>query len=212
MIKTISVRSIKLSLIVFSSLITISCSYKEKKTIVNPKSTFEETQDSLRKVLLNTKPNKNIKSSILQELYIRGLVNKVNNKIKFKLPFNLHGFDCGTPDCYSTDITFEFIAKEPIEFPKNINFKLREHGCDIEPEILESGIFELLERSPNFVNYYSRKKRKLYYFTSIELKTIRGNTITKILNEYNEENTNGVTLYQSSIMTGNEYELFINKK
>jgi len=184
--------------------------------------TFEETQDSLREALSNTKPDKNIKSSILQELYIRGLVNKVNDKIKFNLPFNLHGFDCGTPDCYSTDITFEITAKEPIEFPKIINFKLREHGCDIETETSVSGVFELVERSPSFVNYYSNKhksnlvilgkKRKLYYFTNVKPNSIKGSSITKILNEYNEEDANGIILYQSSMMNGNEYEVFLVKK
>lgn len=222
MIKTTNTRgSIKLTIVLFSLLIT-SCSFKEKKTKINTSLTFEKTQDSLRKVLLNTKPNKNIKSSILQELYIRNLVNKVNDKIKFNLSFNLHGLDCGAPDCYSTDITFEFTAKEPVEFPKTINFKLREHGCDIDNEILENGIFELVERSPKFVNYYSNKhksnlvvlgkKRKLYYFTNVASNTIKGNNITKILKDYNENDTDKIMVYQSSIMIGNEYDIFITNK
>ncbi|TDG35630.1 hypothetical protein EZJ43_13505 [Pedobacter changchengzhani] len=80
------------------------------KKVSEKELTFEETQDSLRKLILNSKPNENLKSSILQELYIRGLVNEEHGKIKFDLPFNLHGFDCGAPDCYSTDLKFEIEA------------------------------------------------------------------------------------------------------
>ena len=181
--------------------------------------TFEETQDSLRIPLLNSKPNENLKSSILQELYIRGLVNQIDDKIKFELPFNLHGFDCGAPDCYSTDITFEITAKEPIEFPKKINFKLSEHGCGIENEISENGIFELVEQSPTYVNYYSKKqqsnlvilgeKRGLYYFPDTKPNSIKVKLIDKIFDEYNEEDENAIVPYQSTIMTTNEYENFI---
>lgn len=225
----------------FFSLLIISCSTKEKKEkfneetknvsekiivenkkVINPKLTFKETQDSLRILILNSKPNKNLKSNIvLQELYIRGLVNQIGDKIKFKLPFNLHGFDCGAPDCFSTDITFEIAVKDSIEFPKTINFKLLEYGCGIEREISENGIFELIEQSPNYVNYYSKKqksnliilgkKRKLYYFSNIKPNSIKVDLIDKILDEY-EENENAIVPYQSTIMTTNEYENFIKNE
>lgn len=230
-------RTIKLAFFFFSLLI-LSCSSKEKKEelteqkeivfeksitkkkkVFNAELTFEETQDSLRIVLLNSKPNENLKSSILQELYIRGLVNQKNNKIKFELPFNLHGFDCGAPDCYSTDITFEITAKEPIELPKTVNFKLLEHGCGIEREKSENGTFELIEQSPKYVNYYSKKqqsnlvilgeKRKLYYFPDTKPNSIKVELIDKMLHAYNEEDKNAIVPYQSIIMTTNEYENFI---
>ena len=222
----------------FLILLIFSCSTNEKKkeinerpdvlqenlftdndNVTNTELTFEETQDSLRISLLNSKPNENLKSSILQELYIRGLVNQIDDKIKFELPFNLHGFDCGAPDCYSTDITFEITAKEPIEFPKKINFKLSEHGCGIENEISENGIFELVEQSPTYVNYYSKKqqsnlvilgeKRGLYYFPDTKPNSIKVKLIDKIFDEYNEEDENAIVPYQSTIMTTNEYENFI---
>lgn len=224
-------------IILFFSLLIISCGSKEKtsrkddytgtsektisqnNTLINSKLSFEKTQDSLRKTLLNSKPNENLKSSILQELYIRGLVNQVDDKIKFNLPFNLHGLDCGTPDCYSTDILFEITAKNPIIFPEIINFKLLEHGCDIEQEITESGVFKLVEQSSKYVNYYSEnqksnliilnEKKALYYFTDVKPNIIKINLLDKIFDEYSELNLNALTPYQSTIMTTNEYENFI---
>jgi hypothetical protein len=224
------------------SLLIFSCSTKEKKEkfndrtknvsekiitenkkVNNPELTFEETQDSLRTLILNSKPNKNLKSNgVLQELYIRGLVNQIDDKIKFELPFNLHGFDCGAPDCYSTNITFEITAKEPIEFPKSINFNLLEYGCGVEREISENGIFELIEQSPNYVNYYSKKqqsnliilgeKRALYYFPDTKPNTIKVELIDKIFEEYDDEDENAIVPYQSTVMTTNEYENFIKNE
>lgn len=211
----------------FLSLLFISCSTKEKKEENNDKEinmelTFEETQDSLRTLILNSKPNKNIKSSILQELYIRGLVHESNGKIKFELPFNLHSFDCGAPDCYSTDITFEIIANEPIEFPKIINFKLLEHGCEIVHEISEVGIFELVEQSANYVNYFSKnqksnliilgEKRELYYFPDTKPNSIKVDLLDKIFANYYDEDSHTIAPYQSTIMTTNEYGNFIENE
>ena len=194
--------------------------HTKQTEITNKKElTFNEIQDSLRTILLKSKSNENLKSSILQELYIRGLVNQFDDKIKFDIPFNLHGFDCGAPDCYSTDISFEIKSTNPIVFPKKINFKLTEYGCGIENEITKSGVFELMEQSQNYVNYYSKKQqsnlvilgkeRKLYYFPETKLNSIKVELIDKIFEEYNEKNENAIAPYQSTTMTTNEYENFI---
>lgn len=225
----------------FFSILIISCSTKQKKDeineqneivsekiiintekVINTNLTFEETQDSLRILLLNSKPNENLKSSILQELYIKGLVNEIDDKIIFELPFNLHGFDCGAPDCYSTDITFEIKTKQPIEFPKIIEFQLVVHGCGIEGKIKENGIFELVEQSPKYVNYYSKKqksnliiigeKKELYYFPDTEPNSIKVNLIEKLFKEYDDENPNFTEPYQSTIMRNNDYGNFIKRK
>ncbi len=240
-IKSIKNRTMKPALFFFFSLLIISCSTKEKKGKINTQTkviseiiitenkkvsnlevAFEEIQDSLRILILNSKPNTNLKSnSVLQELYIRGLVNQIDDKIKFELPFNLHGFDCGTPDCYSTDITFDIRAKDPIEFPKTINVKLLEHGCGIESALSENGIFKLIEESPKSVNYYSKKhnsnlvilgeKRELYYFPNTKENSIKINLIDKIVDSYNEDNENSIVPYQSTIMKTNEYKSFIKE-
>lgn len=208
----------------------ISCAVKEKKVRIETKtevlsekedsfSIFEKMQDSLRIVILNSKPQANLKAIILQELYIRGLVNQIEGKIKFELPFNLHGFDCGAPDCYATHISFEITAKEPIQFPKKIDVKLREHGCGIEHDILENGVFELMEHSNEYVNYYSKKqqsnlvilgkKKKLYYFPDTQPNSIKVANIDTLFKNYNEEDPNAIAPYQSTKMTSNTYEKFI---
>lgn len=226
-------------ILVLFSLIFISCSSEEIKTkiieqeevlseqkiskdnqLIKPELTFEETQDSLRILLLNSKTNNNLKSSILQELYIRGLVNQIDDKIKFQLPFDLHSFDCGAPDCYSTDISFEIPVKEPIEFPKKINYNILEHGC-IDREESDNGVFELMEKSSEYVNYYSRKhksnliiieKKQLYYFPESKSNSIKVDLIDKIFDDYNDEDQNGIVPFQSTIMTTNEYERFIKNE
>ena len=189
---------------------------------MNMERDFEQTQDSLRDSILNSKPNENLKSSILKELYIRGLVNPVDAKIRFKLPFDLHGFDCGAPDCYTTDITFEITEKKPIEFPKRIDFRVKEHGCGIEGEIIEHGVFELVEQSPTYVNYYSKnlrsnliilnKKGGLYYFTDAKPDAIKVATLDKLLDTYDIDAANAIDVYRSTVMTTNEYGILLDNK
>ena len=223
------------------SLLIAACSSKEKKEdnhehkevitkkiitetneLKEEELTFAEIQDSLRIQLLNSKPNENLKSSILQELYIKGLVNQIKDKIRFDLPFNLHGFDCGAPDCYSTDILFEFTASYPIVFPKNIDFQLVEHGCGIEKNIKENGVFELVEQTLTYVNYYSKNqksnliiigdKRELYYFSDTKPNSIKVDLIEKLFEEYDEEDPKFTEPYQSTTMRNNDYGDFIRKE
>lgn len=186
----------------------------------NSAHTWGKLQDSLRAELLNVKPNENLKSSLLQELYIRGLVSQENNKYKFLLPFNLHGFDCGAPDCYSTDITFEFSATNPISFPKEILFKLFEHGC-VDIEICKAGIFELEEETSEYVNYYSKTERSnllifgtderkefVYYFSEVKPDSIKGKLIGELLDNYNEEDPETIAPYRITTMLFGDYEVF----
>lgn len=146
--KTIKISQL-IALIGFFSLLVISCSSNQKneditvqdkesftETFSNAKETttatgkqFEEVQDSLRQVLLDSKSNENLKAGLLQEFYLRALVDQKEDKILFNLPFNIHGLDCGAPDCYSTDISFSIPLSEPLEFPDKIDFKLIEQGC-----------------------------------------------------------------------------------
>ena len=225
-------------LIIFLSLLIISCSskqnkeeivvqneeptteitYETKETTTATEKSFEETQDSLRKVLLGSKPNENLKSSILQELYIRGLVVQENDEITFNLPFNLHGLDCGAPDCYTTDISFRISANEPIEFPDKIDFKLFEHGC-VDKEETTNSVFELNEESQENVNYFSeelksnliiKRNGELYYYPHMKSSSIGVKTINEMF-ENGEFDDAEIAPYQSTVMTSNEYEHFIKK-
>jgi hypothetical protein len=67
---------------------------------------WEKRQDSLRKKILKGKKNKILKESFLQEMYIRNVATISNGSAIVNIHFNVHGPDCGAPDCYSTDIIF----------------------------------------------------------------------------------------------------------
>ena len=189
--------------------------------ITNKTGTFSSVyfQDSLRGALLERKTNDNLKSSVLQELYIRGLAKEVDQMITFFLPFDLHSFDCGAPDCYSTDITFKIPLSNPISFPSQIQFKLREHGCGIDEEIIIEDVFDLMEESTEYVNYYSDNikgslvilgtKRGLYFFPNVTPGGIAVNEIEKLLESLEEsmKMTNQIP-YQSTIMIKKEYDSF----
>lgn len=227
---------IKVSAVLFS-LLLFACSSKENKKetveqvevkadekmhetneVTTTEKSFEETQDSLRKVLLSFKPKENLKSSLLQEFYIRGLVNQKGDSIYFVLPFNLHGLDCGAPDCYSTDITFKIPSNEPIEFPDKIDFTLYEHGC-IDIEKTKNSVFKLKENSVGYVNYFSeelksnliiKKNGELYYYPHLKTNSINVKTVNKMF-ENNEFEDAEIAPFQSTVMTSNEYEHFIKK-
>ena len=228
----------KLTLFFFCLLI-ISCSNNEKKQntnvqtevasekiimnneqVTNTELTYRETQDSLRTLILNSKPSKSIKSSILQELYIRGIVSQVNDKINFKIPFNLHGLDCGAPDCYSTDISFNIPTNNPVQFPEKINFNLSEHGC-VDEEISINGIFELVEQSTEFVNYYSKELKSnfiikegmgLYYYPHQQTNSVKVERIDEMFESYEFEKENVIAPYRSTIMQIYEYQRYVKNE
>jgi hypothetical protein len=190
----------------------------EAQEEVKPDLTFEETQDSLLKVLLKSKPNKSLKSSILRELYIRGLVNQVDDEISFELPFNLHGLDCGAPDCYSTDISFKIKSSESIEFPENIKFTLFEHGC-VDQDKSIKGEFKLSEKSTEFINYFSnelksnliiKRNGQLYYYPHEGVNSVSLKTIDIMFKNYEFEDAE-IVPFQATIMTSQSqnYEYFI---
>tara|TARA_R110000850_G_scaffold277151_1_gene424813 strand:+ start:6858 stop:7526 length:669 start_codon:yes stop_codon:yes gene_type:complete len=193
---------------------------RENKHAVNNELTFTETQDSLRTLLLKSKPNENLKGSILQELYIRGLVNQVDDKISFELPFNLHGLDCLAPDCYTTFISFDIPAREPVAFPETINFSLSEYGC-VEEEISINGVFERVEESPEYVNYFSKELKSnliikkdtgLYYYPHQNPYSVSVETVDKMFENYAFEKEDVIVPYRSNVMLISEYQHFIENE
>ena len=218
--------------ILFFSLLLLGCSSKEniEQVEVIPielnygtnettfEMSFEDLQDSLRKVLLDSKLNENLKSSLFQELYIRGLVVEENDEIVFDLPFNLHGLDCGVPDCYSTDLSFKISSNYPIELPEKIAVKLHEYGCIDKEETINS-IFMQKEKSQEYVNYFSeelksnliiKKNGDLYYYPHLQSNSIRVKSIDRKFKN-GEFDDAEITPYQSTVMTSSEYEDFLEK-
>ncbi|MFV0541344.1 MAG: hypothetical protein ACK5MZ_08935 [Aestuariibaculum sp.] len=183
---------------------------------------WQQYQDSLRKELLKSKENEFLKNSFLQEMYIRNVVTISNDSLLFNIPFNVHGPDCGAPDCYSTDISFSFKFGDTLVFPKNLPFQEQEYGCTGK-EIYLSGNFKLIEQTEKYIIYNSTKhKRTLvlfnskkdtettaFYFTNVEQNKINGTNIYTIA-DVTEENFNEKDYpFTSWILTTNEYENFI---
>ena len=220
--------------VMFFCILVLGCSSKEKKDenleqkkVPAVKITYEtkepaieksfkEVQDSLRLILLESKPNESLKSSLLEELYIRGLVTEENGEILIPLPFDLHGLDCGAPDYYSTDLSFKIPSKNPIEFPEKIDVKLHEHGC-VDNEKTINSQFIQKEKSQEYINYFSeelksnlviKKKGELYYYPHLKSNSISAKVIDEMF-ENGEFNDTIIAPYQSTAMTSNEYELFL---
>lgn len=193
------------------------------KTIGKDFIDWEKYQDSLRNEILKGKKNKILKESFFQEMYIRNVATISNDIVTVNIPFNVHGPDCGAPDCYSTDIRFSLKLGYKLKFPKYISFTEHEHGC-MDNEQKLSGVFQLLEETTNFVIYYSnRQKRTLvlfssnkenetsaFYFTGLGENRITGQNVFNITKEYNEENKNSIYPFTSWVLTTNEYENFIH--
>ncbi len=191
----------------------------KKLVVVNTDNKFAAYQDSIRTVLLASKTNSELKTNnILQELYIRGLVNEVNAKIRFQLPFNLHSFDCGAPDCYTTDVLFNIKATVPIRFPKVIKVQILEHGCGIPTAMRTNATFKLVEQTTDYINYYSKEARsnliiigstkELYYFDDVAAETIKVGLIAALFDK-DTDDPDAILPYRSAQMVTNEYQLFL---
>ncbi|NCT17605.1 MAG: hypothetical protein COY56_06105 [Flavobacteriaceae bacterium CG_4_10_14_0_8_um_filter_34_31] len=177
---------------------------------------FQKRQDSLRNELLKIKNDKLLLNTVFEEHYIRGLVTNEMNFLKFRLPFNLHAPDCGAPDCYTTELTFEISNNLPIKLPSRITINGVEDGC-VESKSW-SGDFELLELNEQLVNYYSAelqsnlyftKNGRLIYFPHEKGKSISLIELDKMYDRWEFDDAE-ITPYLSTIMTTSEYELFLD--
>ena len=157
----------------------------------------------------------------MEELYIRNLVSVSSNELTFNLPFDLHGFDCGAPDCYSTDLSFSFPHNNELEFPNELSFTIHEHGCK-EPEFRKEGTYKLVEQEKNYVNYYSTEHKSnlviigdderfeyIYYFTDVKPDSIKANAVNELISNFSEDDADASAPYRSTTMTSKEYERFI---
>jgi len=181
-------------------------------------SSFKLKQDSIRSLILETKQNKILRNSFLQELYIKNLVTEKDNQFNFELPFDLHSLDCLAPDCYVTKISFSIPKSKSILFPKEIKISIVEEGCGIEIEIKKNISFILIESSNDYINYYSEKLHsnliitenpyQLYYFPKSKSQPLKIKQINKLFKDYDDENDEYNIPYRSSIFETNEYDRF----
>ncbi len=200
-------------LLYFFALVTFSCFSQENTT-----ENFQQRQDSLRNELLKSKNDKLLLNTVFEEHYIRGLITNEKDFLNFNLPFNLHGFDCGAPDCYTTTLKFKTSNNYPLNLQAKIKIDLTESGC-VKTQNW-SGEFTLVEANKLLVNYYSpqlksnlyfTKKGELIYFPHEKTKSISLKKLNKILQSLNPDELEPVP-YLSTVMTTMEYETFINQK
>ena len=179
---------------------------------------FQKRQDSLRNELLKFKKDELLLNTVFEEHYIRGLVTNEKNYLKFDLPFNLHGLDCGAPDCYITELKFEIPNNLPLKLPSKIKISGNEYGC-VENKNWTSD-FKLVESDEQIVNYYSAdlksnlyftKKGRLIYYPHEKEKSISIMELDKMYDNWEFDDA-ALVPYSSTVMTTMEYELFMDKK
>ena len=188
---------------------------------------FDRLQAIIRSELLEQKENEILKTSFLQEFYIRNVVYISNDSLHITIPFNLHSFDCGAPDCYSNDVSFSFKFGDALIFPEYLPYKEHEHGC-IPEETKESGVFKLMEQTEKNVIYYSEEHKKAlfltrnklvgtyaFYFAEIEQENANSKYVYELLDvdddgyfDVNFLNDN-FSIFRSTVLTTLEYERFI---
>ncbi|WP_144038382.1 hypothetical protein [Soonwooa buanensis] len=181
-----------------------------------------QNQDSLRTIVLKSKPNKILKESFLQELYIRNAVNVKNDEIVGNITFNLHGPDCGAPDCFSNDVSFKMKLTNPFKFPKTLKITEQEDGC-IEKKHQYKDTFVLVEESENFVLYHSNKLKKslilfrnykdfgsaAFYFANVSKNQITENNLKTLIENYNDDDSKSVYPFSSWSLDTPDYQTFL---
>lgn len=109
------------------------------------------------------------------------VVSIIEDSIDFSFDFDLHGYDCGAPDCYSTYVDFSVPFSDSVTFPKTINMKVLTAGNCLEGEIPKYYTFYLADVSDDFLIFNSKGAKKslvlntnnkkfdnkVYYFSAI---------------------------------------------
>lgn len=194
----------------------------ENEPVEQDLTEWKKHEDSLREEILKRKENRILKESFLQEMYIRNVVTVSGDSLFFKIPFDLHGLDCGAPDCYSTDVSFHFRLGNTVTFPKILSVDEYEHGC-VPKEKHLSMDFQLVEQTDKYVIYHSiRQKRTLalmnsneycgttaYYFTGVGQNSINGKNLFNIEKDYDDQDEKSVYPFMSVTLTKNEYGRFL---
>jgi hypothetical protein len=166
-----------------------------------------------------------LKNSLLQEIYLRGVAQPVGDSVRVRIRFNLHGFDCGAPDCYTTEVSFGLKLGRKITFPQNLKFREHEYGC-VDKETRQAGEFDLVELTDNHVIYHSAKPQRTlvlfsfsektftsaYYFVGLDETRISGDNVYNIARDYDDNDSTSIYPYMSWILNTNEYEYFLSRK
>lgn len=160
-----------------------------------------------------------LSSSPLEVAYTNGLASIEANIIVFEFPFDLHGIDCGVPDCYTTILKFELTYTEPLLFPDEINIKITETGCNVINDVVTFTHFQLSESSTNYLNYFAKtessnliiikndkRKEYIYYFPNTNGEIIKVSELDSVFKNHNENENNNLIPFRISRLVTLDYE------
>ncbi|UKN02449.1 hypothetical protein K6119_02800 [Paracrocinitomix mangrovi] len=197
--------------------------FTDQLEIESADTDYQKEQDSLRKVLMELKESTALKESILQELYLRSNAEIEGDLVKVGIDFNLHGFDCGAPDCYSTSLSFSFPQSELKQMPDKIEVTISETGC-VDKEYNTISKFHKKAFQKEFVIYGNNKNQYLViynydpeivdyalFFDNLDTQPTKENAM-HVLSLFEESEEYEDVPYRSRNLSFVEYEFMIPSK
>lgn len=138
-----------------------------------------------------------------------GFVQVQNQNISISLPFDLHGFDCGAPDCYTTLVTFNWSLSDSPNFPSKLPYVEKDSGCGEDGTPIK-GTFNLVISDSNTVHLQDKinqrnliikssdqRKEFVYYFTEMDVEISRFDQLMAEINE-RDSDAQGVVPFRIS--------------
>lgn len=203
-------------LIFLSSILLFACVNTENSEST-PSSDNEIKSDEA--TISGLTGNKTENVQFLKAMNEKGVSKKVDNKIVFNIPFNLHDPGGLAPDCYQSDLSFELDKNAKKEFPSSLNYEEHEHGDCLPPgeEYTTKDTFEKIEENEKHVIYHASESRTMlvlfkdiektgtyaYLFPGVENDFTNGIDVYTIVDNYNEEDLNMVFPVRSNVLFDN---------
>ncbi|MDH5379959.1 MAG: hypothetical protein OEW75_03855 [Cyclobacteriaceae bacterium] len=201
---------------------TLNFSKDENTGPLESGSTYH-LQDSILRMLKEEKTDTVLLKSPFKILYINNLAKRNNGRITIRLPFDLHGFDCGAPDCYTTEVSFSFEKGIRIEIPKRILVQVVEEGC-IEG-FKDSGEMNLVESSNNHLHYFSKDLKSsliimkddpaeqyVYYFPNVSRNDVQVAKLVEIIYKMEDDENTDVPYRMTKLIGHNNLISQIEQK
>lgn len=115
------------------------------KTGTNSAEDWLDNQLKIKQQLLQKLPDTALKNSPFQELYLKDMIQDSANVYYVNISFNLHGFDCGAPDCFATDVSFH-IDKQSLtqQVSTPLVYQASTAGCGYETPSVYQGKFNVM--------------------------------------------------------------------